>query len=598
MATKTLAGVTGAASVGGTWVGGSAPNSGDDIVIPAGDYKVTVDTSVAWGAITAADATTTHCLELASGITFQCKSSEFGGRGVGASIDRLIINPGVNFIADATSGDFQLKFGKLVRLVVNTAAGSPITFTKTGANTAGFAQNADQYAMLVVTTGDGTVVVTGWTADPVITWPNQLAVVDADRDIMVFDRWKFDGCGCVDMSGYAANDMPWKFTNGTVINSVGTYSFKYAKGAATGANIDISGSVFDGQTLIAESDVIADDTVFLNQISISGSGKAASWQYGILCDDAGGSGQLATLNADLMGCIYYMRADDPYTHFDNWTGLYDREISYCIYAKYSTAGEGGDLLTNPQADPATPLTVRWHHNLVLPTELGGSTAPYATGQPFAPSKTTANAEIICENNTMYIVAGSAGSFLGEHLTQGDYTGQCSSWKNNLGWNRVATPSGYLIDYQVNAPPGDVKDDWVLPGDCTNNAAFGLESAGAAGGAYNLPTALGGHGANDVNGVDPLFVDETRSMLTWAQTIDAGITDADGVIELLKTKNDDGVTGVSGFAAYTWITAGHAPQASQYDGAASDDGTIGAIAFAASSGPTPVPNLMYRLHPAA
>jgi hypothetical protein len=139
------------------------------------------------------------------------------------------------------------------------------------------------------------------------------------------------------------------------------------------------------------------------------------------------------------------------------------------------------------------------------------------------------------------------------------------YQSNLYWDSSARGN--------HAQYSDTTDDdvMVLSG-TTNNAAYnGLASdkAGSSGTMYSIPTT-GTLGANDLNGVDPGFVDPDRNFEKYATTF----AQARSVENTLAIISADPVTQIPLLIAY--VRAGFVPTAEEYRDAGADLVTIGAM----------------------
>lgn len=122
--------------------------------------------------------------------------------------------------------------------------------------------------------------------------------------------------------------------------------------------------------------------------------------------------------------------------------------------------------------------------------------------------------------------------------------------NNLLWAKVDGSTGSMFDTVVPVTNGAVAEadynlQWNIPGDIYE---------------YDPSKFQTPAGAHDLPPQDPAFADPTRKLLTWAQTIDPGITNWTGVFNEVRKMNDD-----SGYNPafdlenyYDWVRDGFRP----------------------------------------
>jgi hypothetical protein len=153
--------------------------------------------------------------------------------------------------------------------------------------------------------------------------------------------------------------------------------------------------------------------------------------------------------------------------------------------------------------------------------------------------------------------------------ESDSEGQIERVLDNIVWDS-ADNDGYKI-YN----PSPVAPNVVDPANCDYNAGFNLR-AGSNGKGYDGDIFDTPPGVNDVEGVDPMFVDATRNMASWDLSLGGPGTMANALAELRKRNDSDWDPNYNISDLIDYVQAGFVPTNEAYIGTASDSGTIGAM----------------------
>lgn len=572
MSTINTAG-TGPSSVGGTFVGGVIPGPGDVVMIQGGhvltndlpDWKVTSIHTVA---------SDTNQFRNAGKITVTA-NCVWGGRGSTPVKTDFVPLPGSEWVFDTGVGNtLVMMFGSVYNSLSKMEGGGEefnrAIFRQIGTGQAGFAYEGlyNGYWDLQFTN------FIGLTQDPLVN-PN--TALDLPGSGNLFTKCEFDGCGEVLMSagGASAAAIPWGLDQCTFKNGISASGYDYRVGAGASTIAKLLGNVSQRQTYIIENALTVEDNIFLDLAACQITQRAASWTRNWFSRP---EGPMHQTSSDEIENIFWLRTLGN-DHGIGWPGLFNKEVRSCLWM-FEGENNQGDPFQGPNITPSSPLTCTFHYNLLPP----GSNAPSgdsAAGGLFSVSRTAANARFIIEHNTMH-VSVTGGVLLGEGSFPGSaygYAGQ-GRYMSNIAWSRSPAPPASCCHITMdpgNVPPsGDEFTDWAFPVDCDYNLGHGL-SAGLRGGGYDFPGS-GALGVHDVSG-DPMFVDEGRDFVDWAQEIDPSITTVAGVVALLLTKNDDGADPrINTENARLKIFEAYAPTNPIVVGAAHDGTFIGAVPF--------------------
>lgn len=175
-------------------------------------------------------------------------------------------------------------------------------------------------------------------------------------------------------------------------------------------------------------------------------------------------------------------------------------------------------------------------------------------------------------------AGSDTQGVGGENNTGYGGGLFPSIKSNIIW-RTASGLGWITKWHSATNP--VAGTY---GVCSHNSWWNLTGV-RYDRSVSAPTTYSvAPGASDVN-VAPAFVDPTRRLLTWAQSIDPTVANWADVLDRFSRRNDDtgAIAGFTTTAALDWILAGWASTAAANQSTAHDGTDIGAVQFAGGGG---------------
>jgi hypothetical protein len=233
----------------------------------------------------------------------------------------------------------------------------------------------------------------------------------------------------------------------------------------------------------------------------------------------------------------------------------------------------GNVCFSQTEDGSNPRTITFTGNIILPNAAGDQTGivafmatnPVDTYLPYA----------VVEHNTVFTgthYASSAGTGV-----LPEETGYISSFRSNLFYATSTTAGAYVIienysnptqypdpvsgahadyngAYQVPLVPANT---WAAP----NNAANGT--------LYDLPMTTT-PGVHDVIGVNPLFVDNTRTIQSWDASLGGAGTLASALARIQANPS------LTKSSLIPYIRAGFLPTNTAYIGTAHDGTNIGAV----------------------
>lgn len=223
--------------------------------------------------------------------------------------------------------------------------------------------------------------------------------------------------------------------------------------------------------------------------------------------------------------------------------------------------ENGDQLQLVN-NPATNITLRIAY--VISPPQGGKGA----GSFFNVSLTgTNNARVTIEHCTAGVSGVAGGGAVITENTSGS-AGLFAAIRSMLWW-RATSGAGWGI-YQVNGTLLNGTFAGVNYNAKPNLTTDGYSPADAAFASPSPP------GPNDIV-ADPAFVDPTRNLLTWGQSLNGSLTTRQQVVDELMKRNDDSGwnSAFSLEAYYLWVYEGFRPTAIAYRTAGHDGSPIGA-----------------------
>lgn len=223
------------------------------------------------------------------------------------------------------------------------------------------------------------------------------------------------------------------------------------------------------------------------------------------------------------------------------------------------------ILNSESMTAATTILVQ--NNIVLP-----NASDRATGVLFTDNCLYSNVTWTVDKNTFFS-DNNGGGQVAAHGTGS--AGRIASFRSNLGWSESGPSAATLLFETGDAVPAN---NYITVADYNAynyiTTAYDVTAAGITGTA----------GANDTTSIDPQFVDSTRDLASWSETIlgntGTGAQLQTAAINALKAMNNpssgdyDALATVSGLV--TWIKVGLAPQNSALTTSGHDGGRIGAI----------------------
>jgi hypothetical protein len=270
---------------------------------------------------------------------------------------------------------------------------------------------------------------------------------------------------------------------------------------------------------------------FFGSVDTTGSGKSPNpIEKCIFSSNTTTSGaQLVSHASDFAYPIMWFRHPDMVNpHWGNWPGTASQLLSHPFWFQENGGDQQGDLWVAPGFTPDAPYQCIAEYGIVAPPRLGRSGSP---GPMYANTHATSNADLVYRHFTHYLGDFGAAIFSGE--SPGEYPGQVSKFENSIGYSTNGVAGSLFTRVDPSAPVPT--QNWLQAADAKTNVRWGL-AAGARGNAYGAP-GTGTIGATDIE-ANPMLVDDTRCPLTFAQTIDPGITTNDEAVALFMTMNDD------------------------------------------------------------
>lgn len=585
MAAITSAG-TGPSNVGGTWTGGVVPGAGDTVTIQAG-HTVTLPLGVTWtvGAAPATDAVI-KAIDVVSGGQF-VHNGALNCRGdfrcsASNAVRSHVVGPGATFTFDfsATTDPTNQVYkyiqpaqwpGTQPSLLVNGAEGDECEFTAEGGGRWYFQGSGANYFSLMEVhycafSGLGTATVDG--IRPSITGDGSS---DPGTKFIIEDC-TFDDCyAAVNTNGVSIDARAvFKFNRNKFTNSLGTICLRTdSYGARLGTNSvrQVIGNTFDKKCYFYSPSnmVIKENFIPDGWLVTGGVAKWDEFSANIvhITSTAHNDPVIAGHAFDNLFLFDALAATNP--HLSS-VGSYNVSGTYNVYRnifKFTGTDPSGDCITLGTPSGGITSTINVYENIVLPNEAGESTGTLWSGTSGVSSQ--ADLTINIDHNTAFL--GTGGGIALQETPGGAYEGHAGMYgsiRSNLFWDTSARA------YKVfDSGTDNTKVDLVSATYLDYNGGFNF-LAGDGDGYNNLEFGSGTPGANDVSG-DPEFVDSTADLATWDDSLGGPGTIA-GAIARFKA---DPTT----LAAFrTFIQEGFAPTNTDYEDAAHDGTTIGAVAF--------------------
>ena len=385
----------------------------------------------------------------------------------------------------------------------------------------------------------------------------------------------FDGGGKIVIFQEGATTTH-RYVNVTMKNTLATACISAGSGHAaitTGTRL-ISGCVFDKLCSWHWRDYTITNTIFQGSLTgttapLGGSGTHPGWASftnNLVTWNAGSSDANITGSVTNCYCLSnYAVANPHYLQLSSTLTAATVTVSGCVFEDAFSRTDGDCVMAGT---PSVAQTLIVEHNLGLPN--ASRTGPPGT---CVTAHGNANSTIRMRHNTWFL--GTACTVIGEAYA--GHAGQLAEFRDNLCYDDSVHATGWKLHDSISS----VMDHATVAG-IHHNAGY-FYATGSNGGGYNaLDFSSGTPGANDVDGVDPDFVDDTRNMKTWDASIAGGAgSHAHAIAELVKI-NEPGYNPAYTIAALvTWVKAGFVPRAAALqaasDSVAPSTGWIGALA---------------------
>lgn len=329
---------------------------------------------------------------------------------------------------------------------------------------------------------------------------------------------------------------------------------------------------------------------FVNNVTSYGTmlvrrlGTANDWSEGILGEF---SGNWVPFSGTGMGLFYgdtvknnvfiNMSGNNPhFHHVHGGFGKLTYHGNVLVSVDTGAAGEGDGLFpreakSGVQADNY----IDFDSNVILPNGNGFNGDSHSCTLWTGNYNSISNAHVETRHTTAYV--GLYGLInVGENSTP--VAGLCGKTRGNMCAGRPGGTTYKIYDLGGSVGVNDV----FLAADVSNNGGHNLASGGQSpGGGYHTNFQFSGSssvGNNDVDNVDPLFVDTTRVPWKWVDSTHDAITGVAAVEARLSSDTED----YSIFDLIDWLREGWRPQAEQFRGAGhADDGSrdLGAVPMA-------------------
>jgi len=232
---------------------------------------------------------------------------------------------------------------------------------------------------------------------------------------------------------------------------------------------------------------------------------------------------------------------------------------------YNGTDPAGNIYTVAQSNDAD-VTV--NNNLVLPNAAGSNSGALVTSS----GAVGAGSAITVNHNTVFC-KGQHVLEIGHLQVSVESPQRWVSFKSNLC---IGGTTGYKCLNVDNTTLQDI----IAPANANYNGSYQIKTTSGVAGFTNEGRGYAAKwsttpGANDVDGVDPAFVNGSASFATWSASIGGAGTD-----EAARAAIQANPALAADLMAY--LAAAYRPTAAAYNGAAHDGGTIGAFAGASSA----------------
>lgn len=561
-------------STPGSWVGGVIPGIGDTVTI---GHAITVDVSTVVGTSPTAG-NTVLTVQTGKTLTLAAPLSIRGGfliQGTG----QIIANAGQGIEFDPSNaaspttaayiGKIGSANGSSPALILNGALGNPCYVkTKLGSDPGSYAQLTDgdgpyTQAGLITATYCNFTNLGGSSRSAIITSP-------AAAGKFSLSHCTFNNCGEITQTYNIDTGAIYELLNCAWTNSLSAANLQLtAVNAITGSGSrKILDCVFD-KTLHLYPPLHFD--IERNYFGFSFDATDGDWDTfsGNFIRMTDSIGQINAAGNVVGNYIYY---DEPTQFNPHFIGVLSHSRSQSVLQNIfdmncNTGGgqEGDCVVISAGATGNCVVTVK--NNLIVrgPSDLSVGTIIDALGNSFT--------SMIVEHNT--VMTGKQGAFIGE--TYAGYNGMLQSFRSNLMVSKLGGEGYKLTDSGTD----DNVPDYVSSGNCDYNAGFGLLAGSNLKGYNHLEFTSGSPGAHDIDG-DPLFVDDTRNLVTWSTHKGGPGTYADALLRLAGNN-----TLIADLIA--WVNGGFNIQKSALNNAGHDGVTIGALPFVSSTSISVSPN---------
>lgn len=551
--TAITSGKSGNWSDAGTWTGGVVPGNGDTVTIASG-HTVTVDANTTVGhSPGAGDATAavlmTGSVTVAAGVTFTVR----GDIRKNANGAKLTLSAGATFQFDASLAATP---STAVYLMVPTGHGITGTMLAAGGTT------GSRCTVTSVTTGgaaNGRIVsggfIQGGQVQAACTDFSNLGSSSASslelysQGTFILENCTLTGCGFLKTSVDIDTAATFRLLHVVMDGTLSTNCLDQLKSYyGTHAEASIKFCYFDKPILVyPPKNVEIEDNCLAKSFGMT-NGLWTSFTRNLCCSIS------ATERAVNSVTSCYFLDDHTTANPHTLSVLYftgNQTIADSVFDYSGTDANGDCILISTGTGTATITG-----NIILPNQ-GGN----CSGTLFS-ALGSANATIVCNHNTCF--TGTQGTAVGE--TYAGHSGLISSFKSNLFWDTSAR--GYKL---YDSGSNDSVSDLVSSTNADYNAGYNLQT-GSNGKGYNaLEFSSGSPGAHDVDGVDPRFVDSTRTIRTWGAANGADGTVA-GALALLKADRTKIATMIE------WVREGFKVQNVALKDAGHDGATIGAMGY--------------------